>query len=53
MAISLESLTVSILADNKNIVSRLDEANRRLQSFERSAVARTTCIEGTFSKVGM
>ena len=52
MAVSLDSLTVSILADNKNIVSKLDIADRRLQAFERAAVGRISRIESTFGKLG-
>jgi hypothetical protein len=52
MAISLESLVISIRADASNIASRLDVADRRIAAFEKSAVGRLAHIETTFGKIG-
>jgi hypothetical protein len=52
MATQLESLVLEITARNTEIISRLDQADRRLASFEKSAVGRIAKIEATFGGLG-
>lgn len=52
MAQTLENLVIEIKAKNAEIVSKLDQADKRLQAFERSAVGRIAKIEASFEGLG-